>query len=130
MVFPVNARLQAAHSFVRDVRSAHAFFIEQDPASADERYELLLQRLQEARGHLRWNPAAGRPARFLQAQSTQGRVLAARAMALAAAHGFPHLRELVVKRHVLLCAHDENRVLLLALKHERQLMFKFDQDLP
>jgi hypothetical protein len=130
VVLPAGARIQAAHSFVRDVRSAHAFFLEQDPASADERYGMLLQRLGDARAHLRWNPAAGRPARFLQAQSWQGRALAARAAALAAAHGAAHLRELVIKPYVLLYAHDEHRVLLLALKHERQLTFKLDQDLP
>jgi hypothetical protein len=130
VTLPVDARIQAAHSFVRDVRSAHAFFLQQDPASADKRYELLLQRLHDVRDHLRWNPAAGRAARFLEAHSSQGRALAARASALAAAHGVPHLRELVVKPHVLLYAHDEHRVVLLAFKHERQLMFKLDQDLP
>lgn len=126
MVLPVNARIQATHSFVRDVRSAYEFLLQQDSVSADERYGVLLQHLKEARDHLRWNPAAGRPARFLQAQSAQGRALAARATALAAAHGVPQLRELVVKPYVLLYAHGEDRVVLLALKHERQLVFKLD----
>lgn len=126
MALPVNARLQAAQSFVRDVRSVHESLLQQDPVSAGERYGLLLRRLKEAREHLRWNPAAGRPARFLQAQSMQGRALAARAVALAAAHGAPELRELVAKPYVLLYAHGNDRVLLLALKHERQLMFKLD----
>lgn len=53
--------------------------------------------------------------------------MAARAAALAVAHGVPQLRELVVKPYVLLYAHGEDRVLLLALKHERQLVFKLDQ---
>ena len=126
MVLPVNARIQAAHSFVRDVRSAHEFLVQQDPVSADDRYGLLLRHLNEARNLLRWNPAAGRPARFLDARSSQGRALAARAVALAAAQGVPQLRELVVKPYVLLYAHGEDRVLLLALKHERQLVFKLD----
>jgi len=126
VVLPVNARIQATHSFVRDVRSAYEFLLQQDSVSADERYGVLLQHLKEARDHLRRNPAAGRPARFLQAQSAQGRALAARATALAAAHGVPQLRELVVKPYVLLYAHGEDRVVLLALKHERQLVFKLD----
>ena len=80
-------------------------------------------RLTEARGHLRWNPTAGRPARFLDARSAQGQVLAARAKDLAAAHGVPELRELVVKPYVMLYAHANDRVVLLALKHERELFF-------
>jgi hypothetical protein len=127
VALPANARIQAAQTFVRDVRSAHEFLFQQDPASAEERYGQLLRHLKEARGHLRWNPEAGRPARFLQAQSAQGRALAARAAAVAAAHGVPQLRELVVKPYILLYAHGAGRVLLLALKHERQLLFKLDE---
>ncbi|HSI47380.1 MAG TPA: hypothetical protein VLA61_03880 [Ideonella sp.] len=122
MALPVNARIQAAQSFVRNVRSAQAFLQEQ--GSAEVRYAALLSQLNEAREHLRWNPAAGRPARFLGANSAQGRTAAARATALAAAHGVPQLRELVVKPCLLLYAHGEDRVVLLALKHERQLVFQ------
>lgn len=124
MSLPVNARIQAAQSFVRTVRSAHEFLHQQDSTSADVRYGALLVRLKEARGHLRWNPAAGRPARFLAAHSAQGQAMAARAVALAAAHGVPELRELVVKPYVLLYAYGIDRVVLLALKHERQLVFQ------
>jgi hypothetical protein len=121
---PVNARIQAAQSFVRDVRSAQEFLHQQDSASAEARHGALLVRLKEARNHLRWNPAAGRPARFLQAHSAQGRAMAAHATALAAAHGVPELRELVVKPYVLLYAHSSDLVVLLVLKHERQLIFQ------
>ena len=123
MPLPVNAQLQAAKSFVRDVRASGDFMHQQDAASADARYTRLLSQLAEARELLRWNPASGRPARFLQAQSFQGRALAERAIAQAAAQGLPHLRELIVKPYVLLYAHGQDRVLLLALKHERQLSF-------
>lgn len=124
MPLPVNARIQAAQSFVRNVRAVEAFLREQDSATADERYGSLLIRLKEARGHLRWNPAAGRPARFLQMRSAQGQTLATRARALAAAHGVPELRELIVKPYVILYAHSTDRVVLLALKHERQFEFQ------
>ena len=49
--------------------------------------------------------------------------MAARAMDLAAVNGVPELRELVVKPYVLLYAHGKDRVVLLALKHERELTF-------
>jgi hypothetical protein len=82
-----------------------------------------LRHLNEARNLLRWNlKLADLPA----SRSSQGRALAARAVALAAAQGVPQLRELVVKPYVLLYAHGEDRVLLLALKHERQWVFKLD----
>jgi hypothetical protein len=94
---PVNARIQAAQSFVRNVRSAQEFLRQQDATTAETRYGALLARLKEAHEHLRWNPAAGRPARFLDAHSAQGQGMAARAIALATAHGVPELPELVVK---------------------------------
>lgn len=124
MPLPVNARIQAAQTFVRNIRSVQEFLLQQDAATAEARYGALLAQLKDAREHLRWNPGAGRPARFLDAQSAQGRALAARAKALAAAHGVPELRELVVKPYVLLYAHGNDRVVLLALKHERELLFQ------
>ncbi len=124
MPLPADARIQAAQSFVLTVRSARDFLQQQDRRSADDRYTALLARLTEARQLLRWNPAAGRPARFLGSQSTQGRALAERAQALATAHGLPQLRELIVRPHVLLYAHSSDRVLLLSLRHERQLEFR------
>ncbi|MBI3154928.1 MAG: type II toxin-antitoxin system RelE/ParE family toxin [Burkholderiales bacterium] len=124
MALPVDATIQAAASFVRNVRSARDFLLQQDVTVADARYETLLAQLRDARDMLRWNPASGRPARFLEAQSAQGQTMASRAKALAAAHGVPELRELVIKPYVLLYAHGSDRVVLLALKHERQLVFQ------
>lgn len=127
MSLPVNATVQAAQSYVLNVRAAYEFLVQQDAASADTRYGVLLAQLKEARNLLRWNPASGRPARFLAAKSGQGLASASRAKALAAAHGVPELRELVVKPYVLLYAHSADRVLLLALKHERQLVFQMPE---
>jgi hypothetical protein len=124
MSLPVNAVIQAAQSCVLNVRMAHEFLVKQDAAHGDERYAALIAHLTQARDLLRWNPASGRPARFLVAQSGQSRAMAARAQALAAAHGVPELRELVVKPCVVLYAHSADRVVLLALKHERQLVFQ------
>jgi rhodanese-related sulfurtransferase len=121
---PAHARIQAAQSFVRHVRAVRDFLVQQEEASAASRYDALLVQLREAREYLRWNPAAGRPARFLVSQSAQGRSMAQRAASLALEHGLPSLRELVVKPYVLLCAHDDDRVVLLALKHERELVFQ------
>ncbi|MDH4392820.1 MAG: hypothetical protein QE285_15520 [Aquabacterium sp.] len=53
----------------------------------------------------------------------QGQVLALRARQLAATLGAPHLREAVLRRHLLLYAHTDSEVSLLVLKHERQLAY-------
>jgi plasmid stabilization system protein ParE len=127
MSLPVNASIQAAQSYLLNVRAAYEFLVRQDATRADARYAALLAQLKEARDLLRWNPASGRPARFLAARSGQGRASASRAKALAAAHGVPELRELVVKPHVLLYAHSADRVVLLALRHERQLVFQMPE---
>ncbi len=123
MTLPANARIQAAQTFVSDARAAREFMHQQDPSSAEARHARLLDQLGQARELLRWNPGAGRPARFLEAQSFQGRALAERVRARADSLGLPSLRELIIKPYVLLYAHGEGRVLLLALKHERQLSF-------
>jgi len=92
------------------------------PGCATHAFAALTANLKEARGLLRLNPASGRPARFLSVQSGQGRAMVSRPKSLAAAHGMPALRELVVKPYVLLYPHSADRVVLLALKHERQLV--------
>ena len=124
MSLPVNATIQATPSYVLNVRAAQEFLAQQDATTTDARYAALLAHLKEAHDLLRWNPASGRPAQFLSAKSGQARAMASRAMALATAHGVPELRQLVVKPYVLLYAHSADRVVLLALKHERQLVFQ------
>ena len=123
MPLPVHASIHAAQSFVRNVRAAEEFLHEQDSERADARYDALLGRLAQARERLRWNPAAGRPARFARKHAPQAQAALARIHVLARSHGLLHFRELVLKPYVLLYAHSENRVLLLALRHERQLFF-------
>ncbi|RTL41349.1 MAG: hypothetical protein EKK53_13710 [Burkholderiales bacterium] len=123
MSLPAHARIQAAQSFVRDVRACGDFMRQQDAGTAEARYARLLAQLSQGRELLRWNPEAGRPARFLDAQSIQGRALVLQVRSLAERAGLPHVRELIIQPHVLLYAHDAAHVLLLALKHERQLSF-------
>ncbi len=74
-----------------------------------------------ARELLSFAPTSGRPARFLGATSGWGRFQAEQARQLAQALGMPELRELVLARHVLVYAHSERDVVLLSIRHERQL---------
>lgn len=94
---------------------------EQDAASSPRRFKNLQAELVKGRGLLSFSPTSGRPARFLQAKTGWGRYQAQQALQLAHAIGMPDLRELVLDRHVMLYAHSERDVLLLSLRHERQL---------
>jgi hypothetical protein len=97
---------------------------EQDAHSAPARFEKLQAELIKARALVSFAPASGRPARFLDARTGWGRFQAEQARQLAHALGMPELRELVLARHIVLYAHSERDVLLLSIRHERQLGYR------
>ncbi|MDM0111439.1 hypothetical protein QTI66_04715 [Variovorax sp. J22R133] len=97
---------------------------EQDAGSAQGRFKNLQGEVVKARALISFAPASGRPARFLDARSSWGQFQAAQARELAQALGMPHLRELVLARHVMLYAHSEREAVLLSLRHERQLSYR------
>ena len=123
MSIPVNAGVRATPNFLACLNAARTFMVEQDGGSAPARFRKLQAELTEARRMLAFLPTSGRTARFLDAREPRGRFQAERAKQLATALGMPELRELVVGRYVLLCAHSECEVVLLSLRHERQLQF-------
>lgn len=123
MTLPVNARVEAAPNFLSNLEAAHLFFVEQDADSAAERLRKLKAELREMIAILSWSPAGGHPARFLAGRSVQARLRVAVVQKLAQQAGLPHLREYVVGRHIALYAHSESEVVLLALKHQRQLTY-------
>ncbi len=98
--------------------------VEQDATSASGRFEKLQAELVKARSLLSFSPTSGRPARFRDAKTGWGQFQAQQAVQLARAIGMPALRELVLARHVMLYAHSERDVLLLSLRHERQLGYR------
>ncbi len=70
-----------------------------------------------------WSPASGRPARFLKPNSAQASLRLAAVQQLAQSAGLPQLREFVIGSHAVLYAHSDTEVLLLSLKHHRQLTY-------
>ncbi|MCX7192678.1 MAG: hypothetical protein NTY60_03510 [Proteobacteria bacterium] len=72
---------------------------------------------------LSWSPAVGHPARFLTGRSAQARLRTEAVLTLAEQAGLPNLREYVVSQHIVLYAHSDVEVALLALKHQRQLTY-------
>jgi len=124
MSIPVNARVRAVPNFLDCLHSARRFMEEQDQATARSRFARLQAELAKARSLLSFSPSSGRPARFLDAKSGWGRFQAETAMQLAEELGMPELRELVLARHVVLYAHSQQEVVLLSLRHERQLAYR------
>jgi hypothetical protein len=122
---PVNARVRAVPNFRVCLRAAQGFMVDQDAPSAPARFEKLQVELVRARSLLVFAPTSGRPARFLEAKTGWGQFQAQQARQFAKTLGMPDLRELVLARHVLLYAHSEREVVLLSLRHERQLGYSF-----
>lgn len=123
MALPLNAQVDAAPNFLANLDAAHQFFLVQDTGTADARFAKLKADLREMVAILAWSPASGRPARFLSAKSAQAKLKANAVQQLAAQAGLPYLREYVVGQYIALYAHSQTSVVLLAVKHQRQLMY-------
>lgn len=123
MPLPVRAQVSAAPNFAANLQQAQVFFDTQDAQTALERMVRLKAELREMKAMLAWSPACGRNARFLNGRSVQARVKAASVVQLAAQAGLPFLREYVLTQHLVLYAHSDSEVVLLALKHHRQLAY-------
>ena len=123
MALPLNAKVEAAPNFLTNLTAIHRFFQSQDADTADARLATLKACLREMVAVLAWSTAGGRPARFLTARSAQARLKSNAVRLLAEQAGLPHLREYVIGQHIVLYAHSETDVVLLAIKHQRQLSY-------
>ena len=119
----VSAQVSAAPHFAHCLLAVQAFMVAQDAASAPARIAQIKRDLREMKTLLAWSPASGRPARFLRPNSAQGSLRLAAVQQLAQSAGFPHLREYVIGSYVVLYAHSDSEVVLLSLKHYRQLTY-------
>jgi plasmid stabilization system protein ParE len=123
VALPINAKVEATPNFLANLESINQFFLTQDADVADARFTKLKVDLREMIAVLAWSPAGGRPARFLMAKSAQARLKSEAVLRLAEEAGLPYLREYVVGQHIVLYAHAETEVVLLAVKHQRQLTY-------
>jgi len=123
MSLPINIQVEATPNFLANLNAIHAFLIEQDADSATMRLNKLKAELRDMLDILSWSPASARPARFLHAHSAQASLRAAAVQQLAAQAGLPQLREYMVSHHVVLYAHSATELALLAIKHQRQLIY-------
>jgi len=72
---------------------------------------------------LAWSPASSRPARFLKPKSAQASLRLAGVQQLAQSANLPYLREFVIGPYLVLYAHSDSEVVLLSIKHHRQLTY-------
>ena len=119
----VSAQVSAAPHFAGCLQAVHAFMVAQDAASAPARLAQIKRDLREMKTLLAWSPAGGRPARFLRPNSAQASLRLAAVQQLAQSAGLPHLREYVIGSYIVLYAHADAEVVLLSLKHHRQLSY-------
>lgn len=121
MSISVDARVRAVPNFLVCLSAAREFMHAQDAETPPARFKKLQHELARARELLSFAPSSGRPARFLAARSGWGRFQAEQATQLATALGMADLREFILARHILLYAHSEREVVLLAPRREREL---------
>jgi hypothetical protein len=118
-----SATVSAAPNFATCLEAVRVYMVEQNAATATARFAQLKADLREMKTLLAWSPAGGRPARFLQPKSAQAALRMAAVQRLAQSAGLPNLREYGVGTHVVLYAHSSSEVVLLSIKHHRQLTY-------
>jgi hypothetical protein len=123
MVLLAKATVEAAPNFLENMEATHQFFILQDAESAASRLGKLKAELRHMVQILAWSPSSGRTARFFNTKSAQARLKAEAVIQLAEQAGLPELREYIVGQHIVLYAHSETSIVLLALKNQRQLIY-------
>ena len=116
--------IRASANFLANLDDLGEFFLRVDPAAAPQLQRRLRDEIGEMLNLLETHPGIGRPARFLRARSIQGRERAARAVKLTQSLGLSELREYVLKDHLVLNASSDTAVVLLAVRHQRQLEYQ------
>ena len=119
-----RVEVRAAASFLANLEELGEFLLRVDAESAPHLYQRLKAQIAEMLDLLEKLPGIGRPARFFNARSIQGRQRSVRAAELAQSLGFTQLREYVLKDHLVLYACSDTAVVLLAVRHQRQLEYQ------
>jgi plasmid stabilization system protein ParE len=114
-------RLDIAESFAERLRTLEGFMTTQDAQRAPARIEDLQEEVMSFIDLVKLHPEIGRPAGALAASSVEGKRRLERVLQLVAEAGLRDLREYVLRSHVLLYAHSDSRVLLLSIRHQREL---------
>jgi hypothetical protein len=123
MTLPTRAKVIAATNFAENLSTIRKFMEQQDPDSVTRRMNELRKEIRTVREILAWSPSAGRAPRFLQARSAQGLLRLQHVHQVADQLGL-RLAEMIVPGHVILYGHTDDKVILLAIKSDRQIEYR------
>ncbi|MBN3790393.1 hypothetical protein [Burkholderia sp. Ac-20353] len=121
-------RVDFAESLGERLRVLEAFMLAQEPDAALARIDGLHEEIFRFVDLVKLHPKIGRPADFLAASSIEGRMRLDQVLRLAIEAGVPELREYVMRAHLMLYAHSDSRVLLLSVRHQRELGYVPDTE--
>jgi hypothetical protein len=114
-------RVDFAESFRERLSILETFMLAQDPHSAPGRIDDLQEGILRFVELVKLHPKIGRPAGMLAASSIEGKMRLEKVLRLAFDAGLPELREYVMAAHLMLYAHSDSRVLMLSIRHQREL---------
>jgi plasmid stabilization system protein ParE len=110
-----------AETLAERLETIQEFMLQQDVGSAADRREQLWSEIQRFGDLIALHPKIGRPAGVLSARSFEGKMRFEHVLRLAAEAGLPELREYVLRSYLILYAHSDTHVLLLSIRHQREL---------
>jgi hypothetical protein len=114
-------RVDFAETFEERLETIQEFMLAQNVGSAAERTEQLWGEIYRFGDLVALHPKIGRPAGLLAAGSVEGQLRLDRVLRLASEANLPELREYVLRTHLILYAHSDTHVLLLSVRHQREL---------
>jgi hypothetical protein len=114
-------RVDFAETLEERLETIREFMLAQDVSSAADRMEHLMSEIGRFGDLVAHHPKIGRPAGVLAANSFEGQSRLERVLRLASEANLPELREYVMHSHLILYAHSDTHVLLLTIRHQREL---------
>ena len=114
-------RVDFAETLEQRLETIQEFLLVQDVSSAAGRMEDLMSEIYRFGELVAIHPKIGRPAGVLAVNSVEGQSRLERVLRLASEANLPELREYIMRSHLILYAHSDMRVLLLSIRHQREL---------
>ena len=110
-----------AETLEERLETIQEFLLVHDVSSAAGRMEDLMSEIYRFGDLVAIHPKIGRPAGVLATNSVEGQSRLERVLRLASQANLPELREYIMRSHLILYAHSDTRVLLLSIRHQREL---------
>lgn len=117
-----------ADSFGEALETLEEFMLTQDVNSALRRVENLQEEIVRFIDLVKKHPRIGRFAEMLAVGDIEAQLWLEQVLRWATAVGLPEFREYVLSSHVLLYAHSDSRVMLLSIRHQRELGYAPDTE--